>query len=168
MMGRFVVAVLDAGHGTGWEVGTVREDGAILGTAVVAVSAAVNAAHTASHAGQHVISLPAWQLTFVAVVVCAAPVVAAILLWTPRRPFDDSVALASDHLRCGTRRALPGGVRNPAFMPGTHNGTWDDATLEVLLRSQRRRYPSASLNHACSDRRMTPYDGGPKQAADHL
>ncbi len=60
----------------------MRRSEAFLGTAVVAVSAVVNAAHTASHAGQHVMSLPAWQLAYVAVVIYAAPVVAAVLLWT--------------------------------------------------------------------------------------
>lgn len=59
----------------------MREDGVLIGTVVVAVSA-VNAAHTVSHAGQHVMSLPAWQLTYIAVVIYAAPVVAAVLLWT--------------------------------------------------------------------------------------
>ena len=49
---------------------------------MVAVSAAVNVAHTASHAGQHVMSLPAWQLTYIVAVIYAAPVVAAVLLWT--------------------------------------------------------------------------------------
>jgi hypothetical protein len=60
----------------------MRASEAFWGTAVVAVSAAVNAVHTASHAGQHVVSLPAWQLTYIAVVIYAAPVVAAVLLWT--------------------------------------------------------------------------------------
>ena len=60
----------------------MRRSEAFWGTAVVAVSAALNVAHTASHAGQHVLFLPAWQLTYVAVVVYAAPVVAAVLLWT--------------------------------------------------------------------------------------
>jgi hypothetical protein len=60
-------------------------DGAFLGTAVVVVSTVVNVAHTASHAGQHLMSLPGWQLTYIAVVIYAAPVVAAILLWTRYR-----------------------------------------------------------------------------------
>src|SRR5918993_1477895 len=60
----------------------MRGSEAFWGTAVVAVSAAVNAAHTASHAGQHVMSLPAWQLAYIVVVIYAAPVVAAVLLWT--------------------------------------------------------------------------------------
>jgi hypothetical protein len=45
----------------------MRRDEAFLGTSVVVVSA-VNVAHTASHAGQHVMSLPAWQLAFIAIV----------------------------------------------------------------------------------------------------
>jgi hypothetical protein len=69
-------------YNTDLEVRTVRRSEAFLGAVVVAVSAAVNAVHTVSHAGQHVMSLPAWQLTYIAVVVYAAPVVAAVLLWT--------------------------------------------------------------------------------------
>lgn len=60
----------------------MRRDVIFLGTAVVVVSAAVNVAHTASHAGQHVLALPAWQLTYIVVVIYAAPVAAAVLLWT--------------------------------------------------------------------------------------
>jgi len=52
---------------------------------VVGISVAVNLLHTASHAGQHLMSLPTWQLTYVAVVIYAAPVVAAILLRTRHR-----------------------------------------------------------------------------------
>lgn len=88
MARRFVLCVrANVEHHTDLEVRTVRRSGAFLGTTVVAVSAAVNAAHTASHAGQRVVSLPTWQLTYIAVVVYAAPVVAAVLLWTRfRRP----------------------------------------------------------------------------------
>jgi hypothetical protein len=64
----------------------VRRSEAFLGTTVVAVSAAVNAAHTVSHAGQHVMSLPAWQLVYIAVVIYAGPVVTTVLLWTRFRP----------------------------------------------------------------------------------
>jgi len=64
------------------EIRTVRRSEALWGTTVVAISAAVNAVHTTSHAGQHVMSLPVWQLTYIAVVVYAAPMVAAVLLWT--------------------------------------------------------------------------------------
>lgn len=79
----FVLCVrVNVGHYTDLEVRTVRRSEAFLGTVVVAVSAAVNAVHTSSHAGQHIMSLPAWQLTYIAVVVYAAPVVAAVLLWT--------------------------------------------------------------------------------------
>jgi hypothetical protein len=60
----------------------MRGSEAFWGTAVVGISAAVNAAHTTSHVGQHVMSLPAWQLAYIAVVIYAAPVVAAVLLWT--------------------------------------------------------------------------------------
>lgn len=60
----------------------MRKDGALMGTMVVVGSAAVNAAHTVSHAGQHIMSLPAWQLAYIVVVIYAAPVFAAVLLWT--------------------------------------------------------------------------------------
>jgi hypothetical protein len=52
---------------------------------VVVVSAAVNVVHTASHAGQHIMFLPLWQLAFIALVIFAAPVMAAVLLWTRYR-----------------------------------------------------------------------------------
>ena len=63
----------------------LRRNVAFLGTEVVVVSAVVNVAHTASHAGQHLMSLPGWQLAYIAIVIYAAPVVAASLLWTRYR-----------------------------------------------------------------------------------
>jgi hypothetical protein len=60
----------------------MRRRAAFLGTAVAVMSVVLNLAHTASHAGQHVMSLPGWQLVYIAVVIYAAPVVAAVLLWT--------------------------------------------------------------------------------------
>jgi hypothetical protein len=60
----------------------VSRRAASLVTAVVGLSVAVNLLHTASHAGQHPMPLPEWQLSYVAVVVYAAPLVAAVLLWT--------------------------------------------------------------------------------------
>src|SRR5215216_4542009 len=63
----------------------MRRNVAFLGTAVVVVSAVVNVAHTASHAGLHLMSLPGWQLAYIAIVIYAAPVVAASLLWTRHR-----------------------------------------------------------------------------------
>ena len=47
----------------------MRRNVAFLGTAVVVVSAVVNVAHTASHAGQHLMSLPGWQLASLSTVV---------------------------------------------------------------------------------------------------
>ena len=67
---------------------------AYLATAVVVVSVAVNLLHAASHAGQHVMSLPGWQLAYIAVVIYAAPVVAAVLLWT-RYPLAGAWLLAA-------------------------------------------------------------------------
>ena len=63
----------------------MRRNVAFLGTALIVVSAVVNVAHTASHAGQHLISLPGWQLAYIAIVIYAAPVVAASVLWTRYR-----------------------------------------------------------------------------------
>ena len=63
----------------------MRRNVAFLATAVIVVSAVVNIAHTASHAGQHLISLPGWQLAYIAIVIYAAPVVAASVLWTRYR-----------------------------------------------------------------------------------
>jgi hypothetical protein len=65
-----------------WEIDMVSRTAPFYGTALVGLSVAVNLLHTASHAGQHVMSLPAWQLTYIAVVIYTAPVVAAVLLWT--------------------------------------------------------------------------------------
>jgi hypothetical protein len=56
----------------------VRRRAASLATAVVSLSLAANLLHTTSHAGQHLKLLPTWQLAYVAVVVYAAPVVAAV------------------------------------------------------------------------------------------
>src|ERR671910_1385863 len=47
----------------------MRRNVAFLGTAVVVVAAVVNVAHTASHAGQHLMSLPGWQLAYLSTVV---------------------------------------------------------------------------------------------------
>jgi Na+/H+-dicarboxylate symporter len=85
----------------------VRRDGAFICTAVVVVSAAVNVVHTASHAGQHVMSLPSWQLAFTAVVIYAAPVVAAVL--------HPGVRLDLDHRDAKERHeGRPGGNPLPA------------------------------------------------------
>jgi len=50
--------------------------------AFLVTAVAVNLLHTASHAGQRIMFLPAWQLAYVTVAIYAAPVVAAVLLWT--------------------------------------------------------------------------------------
>ena len=63
----------------------MRANEALFGTTIVVLSVAVNLIHTASHFGQQVVSLPVWQLAYIAVVIYGAPVVAAILLWTRRR-----------------------------------------------------------------------------------
>ena len=96
----------------------MRRNVAFLGTAVVVVSAVVNVAHTASHAGQHLMSLPGWQLAYIAIVIYAAPVVAASLLWTRYR-FAGAWLLAASMAgslafgllyHCQTARAMRGGA----------------------------------------------------------
>jgi hypothetical protein len=99
---------------------------------VVVVSAAANVVHTASHAGQHVIFLPLWHLVFIAVVIYAAPVVAAVLLWTRyrvtgvaaagdrvlNRLVGDAEALASaDRYRPEAPRRRAGSRRHPGADP---------------------------------------------------
>lgn len=63
----------------------MRANEVLFGTAIVVLSVAVNLIHTASHYGQQVVTLPAWQLAYIVVVIYVAPVVAAILLRTRRR-----------------------------------------------------------------------------------
>lgn len=63
----------------------MRREPAYGTTAVVVLSTALNLLHTASHAGQHVMDLPGWQLAYITVVIYAAPVVAAVLLWSRYR-----------------------------------------------------------------------------------
>jgi hypothetical protein len=58
---------------------------AVYGTAVVVLATAVNLLHGVSHVGQEVLSLEAWQWAYVIGVIFIAPVVAAVLLWTPFR-----------------------------------------------------------------------------------
>jgi hypothetical protein len=83
---------VDAGHDTEQEIWMMRRNVAFLGTAVIVVSAAVNVMHPASHAGQHLRFLPAWQLAYFAIVIYAAPVVAASMLWIRYRPLLFSIA----------------------------------------------------------------------------
>lgn len=161
-VGCFVLSVrLDVGHGTGREVGTVRRDGAFICTAVVVVSVAVNVAHTASHAGQHVMSLPSWQLAFIAVVIYAAPVVAVVLLWTTYRATGAWLLVAS------MAGSLVFGLLYHFLVPGADNvfaqppGTWRAAFVvtAVLLSSLQaagvlvglgvaRRTPPATIRAA--------------------
>jgi hypothetical protein len=161
-VGRFVLSVrLDVGHGTGREVGTVRRDGAFICTAVVVVSAAINVVYTASHAGQHVMSLPSWQLAFKAVVIYAAPVVAAVLLWTTYRATGAWLLVAS------MAGSLVFGFLYHFLVPGADNvfaqppGTWRAAFVvtAVLLSSLQatgvlvglgvaRRTPPATIRAA--------------------
>jgi hypothetical protein len=68
---------------------------ALYGTGVVIVNVVDNVLHAASHLGQHVMSLPARQLSYVTSVIFIAPVAAAVLLWT-RSPREGArVLLAS-------------------------------------------------------------------------
>ena len=58
---------------------------AVYGTAMVVLATAVNLLHGISHVGQEVSSLQPWQWTYVTYVIFLAPVVAAVLLWSPYR-----------------------------------------------------------------------------------
>lgn len=58
---------------------------AAYGTAVVVLSTVANLGHGVSHLGQEVMSLPAWQWAYVGGVIFLAPVISAVLLWTPLR-----------------------------------------------------------------------------------
>lgn len=68
---------------------------ALYGTGVVILNAAANLLHGASHMGQHVMSLPAWQLAYVTLVIGVIPVVAAVLLWTRYQGVGAWLLLAS-------------------------------------------------------------------------
>jgi len=58
---------------------------ALYATVAVVLSTVVNLAHGISHVGQDVISLQYWQWAYVICVIFLAPVIAAVLLWTPNR-----------------------------------------------------------------------------------
>ena len=58
---------------------------AVYGTSAVVLATAINLTHAVSHVGQNVFSLEAWQWAYVIVVIYLAPIVAAVLLWTPLR-----------------------------------------------------------------------------------
>jgi hypothetical protein len=58
---------------------------AVYGTAVVVGATLVNMLHAISHFGQEVLLLQAWQWAYVTCVIFLAPVVAAVLLWSPYR-----------------------------------------------------------------------------------
>ncbi len=58
---------------------------AAYGTAVAVLATAVNLLHGISHVGQEVLSLQAWQWAYVICVIFLAPLVAALLLWSPFR-----------------------------------------------------------------------------------
>src|SRR5215217_3737541 len=55
---------------------------ALYGTVAVILATVANVLHTVSHAGQYLMSLPAWQLVYVTVVLYLAPIVAVVLLWS--------------------------------------------------------------------------------------
>ncbi len=111
----------------------MRGDKAFLGTAVVVVSAAVNVAHTASHAGQHVVALPAWQLAYIAIVIYAAPVLAAVLLWSRYRVTGAWLLVAS------MAGSLVFGLLYHFLVPGPDNvfaqppGPWRDAFVVTAV-----------------------------------
>lgn len=68
---------------------------ALYGTGVVILNAAATFLHGASHLGQHVMSLPAWQMAYVILTIFIAPIAAAALLWTRYRRGGTWLLLAS-------------------------------------------------------------------------
>ena len=61
---------------------------ASFGVVVAVLTTGANLVHGFAHAGQHVVSLSAWQWVYVATVIYLAPVAAAVLLtrpWSRRR-----------------------------------------------------------------------------------
>ena len=58
---------------------------AVYGTGMAVLATLVNLLHAASHFGQEVLSLQAWQVTYIVCVIFVAPIVAAVLLWTQLR-----------------------------------------------------------------------------------
>lgn len=58
---------------------------AVYGTAIIVLATAVNLLHGISHVGQEVLLLHAWQWAYVISVIFLAPIVAAVLLWSPYR-----------------------------------------------------------------------------------
>src|SRR5215207_9221647 len=68
---------------------------AVYGTAVVVLVTAANLLHAISHVGQDIVSLEAWQWAYVLGVMYLAPIVAAVLLWTPYRLAGAWLLLAS-------------------------------------------------------------------------
>jgi hypothetical protein len=68
---------------------------AVYGTAVVVLATVANILHAVSHAGQGVMSLEAWQWAYVVGIIFLAPIVAAVLLWTPYQMVGVWLLLAS-------------------------------------------------------------------------
>ena len=67
---------------------------ALHGTGVVIAKVVANLLHAASRLGQHVMSLPARQLSYLTSVIVIDPVAVAVLLWTRYRREGARVLLA--------------------------------------------------------------------------
>src|ERR671913_474373 len=135
----------------------MRRNVAFLGTAVVVVSAVVNVAHTASHAGQHLMSLPGWQLAYIAIVIYAAPVVAASLLWTRYR-FAGAWLLAG---------SFAFGLLYHFVIPGQDNvftqppGTWRTAFGVSAARASSRQVARRAKRSVAA--RRPRFESSPEQ-----
>lgn len=68
---------------------------ALYGTATAFGATVANVLHAISHVGQEVLALEAWQWMYVICVIFIAPVLAAVLLWTPYRLAGAWLLLAS-------------------------------------------------------------------------
>lgn len=62
----------------------MRSGTASWGAVVAVMVVGANLMHGLTHAGQHVVTLPAWQWAYIAVVIYLAPIAAASLLLNPR------------------------------------------------------------------------------------
>jgi hypothetical protein len=135
---------------------------AVYGTSAVVLATAINLTHTVSHVGQNVFSLEAWQWVYVIVVIYLAPIVAAVLLWTPLRLAGARLllgsmagSLASD---CAYHFLIPGpdnvftlergwrrsGCQPYSWLPRADSEPWSVAGLYSGSSAQRPvRHPEA-------------------------
>jgi hypothetical protein len=110
---------------------------ALYGTGVVILNIVANLLHTASHLGQHVMSLPAWQLAYITLVIYIAPVAAAVLLWTRYRRGGAWLLLASMAgsfvFGLGYHFLVPGSDNAFTLEPGAWRAAFRASAVLLLL-----------------------------------